>query len=892
MSTRGTKRNERKSLHQHHHHHHHHSCNMTLILACRSLTILAVVLTSSTSRHPGIIFTAAAFATSGDRARGDEIGENTSSLSSPSTLLSESSVVLPLPLRDDGIRKREGTSGSSGHDRRLKKGHYIKNKIDENGDGNSNANSKENNNDATTTIATSRLESNRIRDEVLKSAASAALFEGSVDDPVSRKNKEAWAKIESGDILDYSTPISYDDHPYYTIPHTLPLLHNKLTTENSFANNSFISNSNNPPSSRQEPLLTPQNTLPLRIHFETSSLFSILSPPVETLLTEILPRVATLWGRALRVVPVRKLKVTPETCYGYTPIPERYITTGITNADLVVFVIIEECGAKSGSLAYAFPCSLDDTFDRPIAGLVSFCRESLDTVLGDGDGEDGRTAVERSRAIDSYVEVAVHELGHVLGFSATLLPYFRNMYTGEALTARPLLAESVECVDGKTRMVVKPSSLVLQKSIYERGDDDKEKEEGRRSVTNFEIVTPTVQRVVRNQFNCERLEGARLENQPTNALSCFGSHWDERLFFTEMMGPIYSLSRNVLSALSLALLQDSGWYVANFTDALVSPWGYGAGCEFVENDCIVNGGTVPSYGAGFFCNRITKVTKDRSKDKNGEIVIKGDYTCSPGHTHKALCDLFYDQFTPPPDKFQYFSTSRLTPAMDQADFCPVPRLKEIDCSDPDAAGKLKKDDMTSEDEVFGESSRCFDVRGNALGSICLPSFCNPETKKLEVTVRGGVVTCDYDGQVHRLSSDRTYFYCPKIFTICPDLFCPSNCSGAGKCDWSAKPHPQCLCFDPFDTTPGCYGADPTNAPSLTPSASPSVDPTSWFPSVTPTDYDDVELEISPRSDLNDENDDFVPKAVQAASLSYDKKACDRFWGGMVTMMTVLVYLGF
>ena len=44
---------------------------------------------------------------------------------------------------------------------------------------------------------------------------------------------------------------------------------------------------------------------------------------------------------------------------------------------------------------------------------------------------------------------------------------------------------------------------------------------------HFEIVTPTVATVTRNQFNCQELKGARLENQPTNPLDCFGSHWDE-----------------------------------------------------------------------------------------------------------------------------------------------------------------------------------------------------------------------------------------------------------------------------------------------------------------------------------------------------------------------------
>lgn len=34
----------------------------------------------------------------------------------------------------------------------------------------------------------------------------------------------------------------------------------------------------------------------------------------------------------------------------------------------------------------------------------------------------------------------------------------------------------------------------------------------------------------------------------------------------------------------------------------MSPFGHGAGCGFVQGDCIVDGGEVPEYGKGFFCN--------------------------------------------------------------------------------------------------------------------------------------------------------------------------------------------------------------------------------------------------------------------------------------------------
>jgi hypothetical protein len=75
-------------------------------------------------------------------------------------------------------------------------------------------------------------------------------------------------------------------------------------------------------------------------------------------------------------------------------------------------------------------------------------------------------------------------------------------------------------------------------------------ENGQRYAT---IVTPKVQAVARNQFNCFDLEGAQLENQPTGS-SCSGDHWDERLFYPESMSGVISPTTVILSPLSKSFL--------------------------------------------------------------------------------------------------------------------------------------------------------------------------------------------------------------------------------------------------------------------------------------------------------------------------------------------------
>jgi len=175
------------------------------------------------------------------------------------------------------------------------------------------------------------------------------------------------------------------------------------------------------------------------------------------------------------------------------------------------------------------------------------------------------------------------------------------------------------------------------------------------------IVTPKVRTIARNQFDCQSLEGAQLENQPTRSESCTGDHWDERLFYPEALSGVISPTANIMSALTLGLMEDSGWYMANYTMSRVSPWGLGSGCEFIDQKCIqsyTDGETfIPEYSKGFFCN---------SAQEKG---------CSSELTHKMACTVIdYEFYVPqrlPADQFQYFPLEPSKGGPRQADFCPV-----------------------------------------------------------------------------------------------------------------------------------------------------------------------------------------------------------------------------
>lgn len=79
--------------------------------------------------------------------------------------------------------------------------------------------------------------------------------------------------------------------------------------------------------------------------------------------------------------------------------------------------------------------------------------------------------------------------------------------------------------------------------------------------TTQRIITPRVKEAVRQQFGCDTLRGADLEDD--GGSGTMGSHWEQRLFEGEMMdgvgGSVTHTSRHVLTNLTLSLLEDSGW---------------------------------------------------------------------------------------------------------------------------------------------------------------------------------------------------------------------------------------------------------------------------------------------------------------------------------------------
>ena len=116
------------------------------------------------------------------------------------------------------------------------------------------------------------------------------------------------------------------------------------------------------------------------------------------------------------------------------------------------------------------------------------------------------------------------------------------------------------------------------------------------------IKTPKVVEWGRKHFGCETLMGVALEDDGGGGT--MGSHWEMRTLLNDYMVGIniYSLYPTVKSVFTLALLEDSGWYWPDYSQAdLALKWGHNAGCDFLRS-CDAD---MPSSAPGFCSNTVS-----------------------------------------------------------------------------------------------------------------------------------------------------------------------------------------------------------------------------------------------------------------------------------------------
>ncbi|XP_046976054.1 leishmanolysin-like peptidase isoform X2 [Vanessa cardui] len=410
---------------------------------------------------------------------------------------------------------------------------------------------------------------------------------------------------------------------------------------------------------------------------------------------------------------------------------------GVENTDFVLYVsAVETERCRRGlTVAYASHCQQESALDRPVAGHANFCPGELST---------------KYRDLPSVLSTVKHEMLHALGFSVSLFGFYRDE-NGEPLTERrpdtgnPPLDEELQIHKWSDRVV----KNITRKNWMIR--------EGYISRTFHMIVTPRVVKEVRDHFNCSTLEGAELEDQGGDGTAL--THWEKRVFENEAMTGTHT-QNSVFSRVTFAMMEDTGWYRADYSHAAPLDWGKGLGCNFAMTSCKQWLNAQRRKNPAPFCER-----------------VKGDplrTECSPRRTAVVLCNLVRHD-TILPRQYQHFDRLPNVPPGDEAhyggsvslaDYCPY--LQEFTwkhksvlvrgsrCSYEENTPKA---DVNFALENYGQHSKCFDHSDRVWeqkscrqirewqhwGSGCYKYKC--ESGRIHIIVGNYTYTCYFAGQV-------------------------------------------------------------------------------------------------------------------------------------------------
>ncbi|XP_045509284.1 leishmanolysin-like peptidase [Colias croceus] len=450
---------------------------------------------------------------------------------------------------------------------------------------------------------------------------------------------------------------------------------------------------------------------------------------------------------------------------------------GVEDTDFVLYVsALETERCRRGlTVAYASHCQQEAALDRPVAGHANFCPSELST---------------RYRDLPHVLSTVKHEMLHALGFSVSLFGFYRDD-NGEPLTDRrtdtgnPPLDEELQIHKWSDRVV---KNITRKKWMIRGGYMER----------NFHmIVTPRVVKEVRDHFNCSTLEGAELEDQGGDGTAL--THWEKRVFENEAMTGTHT-QNSVFSRITFAMMEDTGWYRADYSHAAPLDWGKNLGCGFAAASCKqwLNTQRLRRKNPAPFCERI-----------KGEPLRT---ECSPRRNAVVLCNLVrHDNILP--RQYQHFDTLPNVPAGDEAhyggsvslaDYCPYLQeftwkhktvlLRGSRCSYEE---NTPKTDVNFALENYGPHSKCFDHSERVWeqkscrqirewqhwGSGCYKYKC--DGGRLHVVVGNYTYTCYFAGQVLQVRIIQKGWLhkggvvCPPCRELCGNEFSARNeyCKG-------------------------------------------------------------------------------------------------------------------
>ena len=399
------------------------------------------------------------------------------------------------------------------------------------------------------------------------------------------------------------------------------------------------------------------------------------------------------------------------------------ITTYSLNIDLVIFgrfAGIEELGEYT--LASASTIFSDIESGQPVVGLININKD-LD--------------YSKVHSQEYFESIVLHEITHVLGFDIYFFTYLFN-------------------------------NILIQKDKY--------------GIEHYYVNSPKVINVAKKYFNCNDVIGVELENYGGNGTA--GSHREARVLLGDYMNGIIYTEEQVISEFTLALLEDTGFYKANYYTGGLMRYGKNKGCEFLTDKCINNNEINSNFENEFF----------------DWLNSLDEPSCSSGRQSRTY-NLLWQYYDEIPSEYQYFNDTFIG-GLSSADYCPVfqnDNNEEIygyyigHCSNKGSGqygSKIKyynKDDNTTSyyisqelesiiGEKYSDNSFCYLsslvkktninylLYSKTIRPVCFETFCS--SKSLSIKINDDYIVCPREGGKITVSNYDGYLLCPDYNLIC------------------------------------------------------------------------------------------------------------------------------
>ena len=402
--------------------------------------------------------------------------------------------------------------------------------------------------------------------------------------------------------------------------------------------------------------------------------------------------------------------------------------------DLFIFGKFDD-DMEESTLASAGPFYIDPSTNQPIVGIVYI-----------------NTNVNYSKihSEEYFQSIIIHEFTHILGFT--------NWYFDDIM----------HCLFNKTD---------------EYG------------LNRYYINSPKLLEVAKKYYNCSEIDGIELEESGGSGTA--GSHWEARILLGDYMNGVIYPEEQVISEFTLALLEDTGYYKANYYTGGLMRYGKNKGCDFIKKRCVNSSHEInPNYENEFYDSIASPYLIDAS--------------CSSGRQSRTYYAWWL--YSSLPYFYRYFSDSRYG-GFAPADYCPVAREFREEtinsyytghCSSKGNGGygtqityrdSRRKENTTHSwreyyyyyyrsetlqsitGETYSDHSFCYQstlIKNelynnnyndlNVTRAICYESFCS--NSSLTIKINEDYIVCPRAGGKVEVDGYEGYFLCPDYNLIC------------------------------------------------------------------------------------------------------------------------------